>query len=102
MPLSGHADERMQARLQSLSRGTRGRSVSGNDPRRLASREDMNVMKSNLKRFTLCLAGHKWAKVGYPVGADGETPGTFFQRCLRCGQENHETGRVARGGGSFA
>ena len=57
-------------------------------------------MKSTLKRFTVCLVSHKWAKIGYPVGADGETGGTFL-RCLRCGHENHDAGTVARGGGSI-
>lgn len=56
-------------------------------------------MTNNLKRFTVCLANHKWVKVGYPAGADGETGGTFL-RCLRCGLENHDAGTVARGGGS--
>jgi hypothetical protein len=28
---------------------------------------------NNLKRFTVCkLAGHKWLRVAYPPGADGE------------------------------
>jgi hypothetical protein len=63
-------------------------------------REEGNRMKSNLKRFTLCLANHKWAKIRYPVGVDGEAPG-YFLRCLRCGLENHEAGAVARGGGSI-
>jgi hypothetical protein len=57
-------------------------------------------MTNNLKRFTLCLANHKWVKVGYPAGADGEAGGTFL-RCLRCGLENHDAGTVARGGGSI-
>lgn len=56
---------------------------------------------NNLKRFTVCkLAGHAWAKVGYPPGADGEAAGTFL-RCLRCGKENHEAGTHARGGGAI-
>ncbi len=38
---------------------------------------------NNLKRFTLCkVASHKWVKVAYPRGADGEGTGTFM-RCLR-------------------
>ena len=42
---------------------------------------------NNLKRFTVCkLAGHKWAKVGYPPSSDGETAGTFLS-CQRCGKE---------------
>ena len=54
---------------------------------------------NNLKRFTVCkLAGHKWLKIGYPPGADGEASGTFL-RCERCGKENHNAGTVARGGG---
>ena len=57
-------------------------------------------MTNNLKRFTLCLAAHKWAKIAYPKGADGEGAGTFL-RCLRCGLENHDAGTVARGGGSI-
>jgi hypothetical protein len=57
---------------------------------------------NNLKRFTVCkLAAHKWVKVGYPAGADGEASGTFL-RCLRCGKENHEAGTVARGAGGAA
>lgn len=60
------------------------------------------VLMNNLKRFTVCkLAGHKWVKVGYPAGADGETAGTFL-RCLRCGKENHDAGTVARGAGGGA
>jgi hypothetical protein len=56
---------------------------------------------NNLKRFTVCkLAGHKWLKIGYPPGADGETAGTFL-RCQRCAKENHDAGTVARGGGSI-
>ena len=30
---------------------------------------------NNLKRFTVCLVGHKWVKVAYPVGADGKAAG---------------------------
>jgi hypothetical protein len=57
---------------------------------------------NNLKRFTVCkMAGHKWTKVRYPAGADGETSGTFL-RCLRCGKENHDAGTVARGAGGGA
>lgn len=55
----------------------------------------------NLRRFTVCkLAGHKWAKIPYPRGADEEATGSFL-RCLRCGKESHEAGTVARGGGSL-
>ena len=56
---------------------------------------------NNLKRFTLCklsLWGHKWLKIGYPPGADGEASGTFL-RCQRCGKENHNAGSVAPGAG---
>lgn len=54
---------------------------------------------NNLKRFTVCkVRGHKWVKVVYPRGADGETPG-HFMRCQRCGKENHGAGTVARGAG---
>ncbi|GAA1475804.1 hypothetical protein GCM10009623_02500 [Nocardioides aestuarii] len=50
-----------------------------------------------LKRFTICkLAGHRWLKIGYPAGRDGERSGTFL-RCRRCGKENHDAGTVARG-----
>ena len=56
---------------------------------------------NNLKRFTVCkLANHKWAKISYPPGSDGETAGTFL-RCLRCGKENHEAGTVGRGAGGL-
>jgi hypothetical protein len=56
---------------------------------------------NNLKRFTVCkLADHKWAKIGYQPGSDGEAAG-FFLRCLRCGKEDHDAGTVARGGGSM-
>ena len=56
---------------------------------------------NNLKRFTLCkltLWGHKWVKIAYPPGADGEASGTFL-RCQRCGKENHDAGTVAPGAG---
>lgn len=53
---------------------------------------------NNLMRFTVELANHKYEKVGYPRGADGETSGTFL-RCQRCGKENHDAGTVARGAG---
>jgi hypothetical protein len=56
---------------------------------------------NNLKRFTVCLAGHKWRKVAYPRSADGEDSGMFL-RCLRCGKEDHDAGTVARGGGGLA
>ena len=54
-----------------------------------------STVMNNLKRFTVCkLAGHKWLKVAYPPGADGEDPETFFARCQRCGKENHNVGTV--------
>ena len=56
---------------------------------------------NNLKRFTLCLVNHKWVKVGYPTGSDGETTGTFL-RCLRCGKEDHDAGSVPRGPSAIA
>ena len=56
---------------------------------------------NNLKRFTVCkMAGHKWVRISYPVGSDGEAPGTFL-RCLRCEKENHDAGTVARGAGGL-
>jgi hypothetical protein len=58
-------------------------------------------MTDNLKRFTICLIGHKWAKISYPPSPDGEPTGTFI-RCVRCGYEDHDAGTVARGvGGAF-
>ena len=57
--------------------------------------EGAAVVMNNLKRFTVCkLAGHKWLRVAYPPGADGEDPETFFLRCRRCGKENHNVGTV--------
>ena len=54
-----------------------------------------STVMNNLKRFTLCkLAGHRWLKVAYPPGADGEDPETVFARCHRCGKENHNVGTV--------
>ena len=54
-----------------------------------------SIVMNNLKRFTVCkLAGHKWLRVAYPPGADGEDPETFFARCRRCGKENHNVGTV--------
>jgi hypothetical protein len=62
--------------------------------------EDVDVM-NNLKRFTVCkVAGHKWLRIGYPAGSDGETGGTFL-RCQRCGKENHEAGTLPRGPSNF-
>jgi hypothetical protein len=56
----------------------------------------------NLKRFTVCkLAGHKWNKIPYPPGPDGESTSATFLRCQRCGKEDHNAGTVARGGGSM-
>jgi hypothetical protein len=53
----------------------------------------------NLKRFTVCkLAGHKWLRIGYPAGPDGEASGVFL-RCRRCDKEDHNAGTVARGAG---
>ena len=57
-------------------------------------------MTSQLKRFTLCLAGHKWAKIPYPRSPEGEATGTFL-RCLRCGYEDHDAGTNARGAGGL-
>ena len=48
---------------------------------------------NQLMRFTVCkMTGHKWAKVGYPRTANGETSGHFV-RCQRCGKEDHEAGK---------
>jgi len=55
---------------------------------------------NNLKRFTICRFGHKWAKVPYPPSPEGEASGTFL-RCLRCGKENHDAGSTARGAGGM-
>jgi hypothetical protein len=55
---------------------------------------------SNLKRFSVCLAGHKWVKVAYPPSPDGEATGTFL-RCLRCELEDHNAGTVGRGAGGM-
>jgi hypothetical protein len=56
---------------------------------------------NNLKRFTSCkLLGHKWQKIGYPPGSDGETTNATFLRCARCGKEDHDAGSTARGGGA--
>lgn len=60
-----------------------------------------SIVMNSLKRFTVCLAGHKWVKVAYPTSPDGEATGTFL-RCQRCGKEDHDAGSVARGaGGAF-
>jgi hypothetical protein len=53
-----------------------------------------------LKRFTLCLPGHRWTKIAYPRSPEGESTGTFL-RCLRCGLEDHDAGSVARGAGGM-
>jgi hypothetical protein len=58
------------------------------------------VVLRYLKRFTLCLPGHKWARISYPKSPEGEPTG-FFLRCLRCDKENHEAGTLARGGGGI-
>ena len=51
----------------------------------------------NLKRFTVCkVRSHKWARITYPPGDDGETPGTFL-RCQRCGKEDHDAGTIPPG-----
>jgi hypothetical protein len=51
----------------------------------------------NLKRSTVCkVLSHKWGKITYPTGSDGETPGTFL-RCQRCGKENHDAGTIPPG-----
>ena len=52
---------------------------------------------NNLKRFTVCLAGHQWGKVPYP-SPEGESTGTFFLRCRRCGAENHDAATAGPGG----
>ena len=54
----------------------------------------------NVKRFSLCLAGHKWVRVAYPPTPDGEGTGTFL-RCLRCRLEDHDAGAIARGAGGM-
>jgi hypothetical protein len=57
---------------------------------------------NNFKRFTVCkLAGHKYVRIAYPKGSDGEGSGTFL-RCLRCDKENHDAGTVPRGAGGLA
>lgn len=55
-----------------------------------------------LKQWTLCkLFDHKWQKISYPVGRDGERAGMYL-RCRRCHKEDHDAGSVARGGGALA
>ena len=58
---------------------------------------------SMVKRLTVCkLFDHKWQKISYPPGRDGERPGMFL-RCGRCGKEDHNAGTVPRGpGGGLA
>ena len=57
---------------------------------------------NNLKRFTTCkLFDHRWTKISYPVGSDGERAGMFL-RCQRCGKEDHDAGAVAKGPGGVA
>jgi hypothetical protein len=59
------------------------------------------IAMNNLRRFTVCkLVGHKWTKIGYPAGSDGESGG-FFLRCLRCDKEDHKTGTIPRGAGGM-
>jgi hypothetical protein len=59
--------------------------------------EEASTVMNNLKRFTVCkLVSHKWAKIAYAPGADGESAG-FFLRCQRCGKENHDVGTIAPG-----
>jgi hypothetical protein len=53
---------------------------------------------NNWKRFSICVAGHKWVKIPYPPSPEGEATGTFL-RCRRCGVENHKAGTVPRGAG---
>ena len=56
-----------------------------------------------LQRFTVCkLLDHKWQKIAYPAGPDGERSGMYL-RCRRCGKEDHDVGSVAKGpGGAMA
>ena len=52
-----------------------------------------------LKRYTICLlANHRWLRISYPVGSDGEAGG-FYLRCGRCEKEDHDAGTVPRGAG---
>jgi hypothetical protein len=44
------------------------------------------------------LFDHRWTKISYPVGPDGERAGKFL-RCLRCGKEDHNVGSIAGGAG---
>ncbi|MFC4785462.1 hypothetical protein ACT8ZV_13365 [Nocardioides sp. MAHUQ-72] len=47
----------------------------------------------NWRRWTLCIVapgGHKWTNLPYSQGEDTG----FFQRCLRCGHENHSGASV--------
>ena len=54
-----------------------------------------------LKRLTICkLFDHRWQKISYPPGADGERTGMYL-RCRRCHKEDHDAGTVARGGGAM-
>ena len=54
-----------------------------------------------LKRLTICkLFDHRWQKIPYQVGADGERAGMFL-RCSRCHKEDHDAGSRARGGGAL-
>jgi hypothetical protein len=52
--------------------------------------------------MTICkLFDHRWQKISYPVGSDGERAGLYL-RCRRCNKEDHNAGSVARGGGAIA
>jgi hypothetical protein len=58
---------------------------------------------SIVKRLTVCkLIDHKWQRISYPPGRDGERSGMFL-RCNRCGKEDYKAGTVPRGpGGGLA
>ena len=45
----------------------------------------------NLKRVVCFVQSHRWAKRQYP----NDEPGAgYYLRCLRCGKDNHGTGRT--------
>jgi hypothetical protein len=52
----------------------------------------------NVKRWTVCLFRHDWAKVRYPGGGDGDEDTGYFIRCVRCGHENHDVGGTSATG----